>query len=268
MKIIQISDVHLIPENDELFGEDPAERLRLCIDHVQQYHSDADLCVFTGDLTHSGEADAYHVLAKYVRNLSMPVRLLMGNHDDRVAFRAAFPHAPVDSDGFIQAVFDCDAGRMVFVDTLEPGTPAGRLCDTRLRWLDRMLAGAGDRAVYLFSHHPPFDIAFPTMDWIGLADTDAQALRRIITQYGNVKHMFAGHVHRPCAGTWHGIPFTTTRGTNHQHELDMHRTEGYATTIMEPPGYVVAQIRDSGIVVHFQDFLETPRRYPYVPAAN
>jgi len=264
MKIIQISDVHLVADNGDLFGENPAERLSLCIADIQQHHSDAALCVLTGDLTHAGEAGAYRRLASLLCGLSMPVRILMGNHDDRAVFREAFPHTPVDSDGFVQSVLDGEAGRMIFLDTLEPGTPAGRLCETRLRWLDRMLMGADGRPVYLFMHHPPFDIAFPSMDWIGLADADAQALHRTLKRYSNVEHIFAGHVHRPCAGHWHGIGFSTTRGTHHQHELDMDRAEGYATTIMEPPGYVVAQLRDSGIVVHFHDFLDKPRRYPYI----
>ena len=51
MKVIQITDIHLVPAGKLLFGEDPVTRVRHCIAHVHEHHPDADLCVITGDLT-------------------------------------------------------------------------------------------------------------------------------------------------------------------------------------------------------------------------
>ena len=86
MKLVQISDIHLVPHGALLFGEDPAARLRACVDDNNRHHADAQLCVITGDLTHDGDPAAYRVLADCVDKLVPPVRLLMGNHDDRAAF--------------------------------------------------------------------------------------------------------------------------------------------------------------------------------------
>ncbi|MGK2888326.1 MAG: hypothetical protein ACSLEN_01965 [Candidatus Malihini olakiniferum] len=34
-----------------------------------------------------------------------------------------------------------------------------------------------------------------------------------------MRHIAAGHVHRPASGNWRGITFNTVRGTNHQPAL-------------------------------------------------
>ena len=54
----------------------------------------------------------------------MPVRLLLGNHDDLAAFRAVFGDAETDPHGFVQTVLDTPLGRLIFVDTNEQGTHA------------------------------------------------------------------------------------------------------------------------------------------------
>ena len=71
-------------------------------------------------------------------------------------------------------------------------------------------------------HHPPFNIGIPYLDRISLRE-DAQRIQQIVGNFSNIKHLFFGHVHRPVSGSWHGIPFTTLRGTNHQVQLDLSR---------------------------------------------
>jgi 3',5'-cyclic AMP phosphodiesterase CpdA len=264
MKLLQISDLHIVPPGETLFGSDPAARLRACIDDVNLHHADADLVVITGDLTHDGDPAAYDVLSECLASLIPPVQLLVGNHDERKAFREAFPHVPTDAHGFIQSVYHGENGQCIFLDTLEPGTPEGRLCERRLEWLAATLDAARGTPVYLFSHHPAFDLALPSMDWIRLREE--MAFRALVAGHGDVRHMFAGHVHRPSSGTWYGTPFTTVRGTNHQHALEF-GLNGPATTVMEPPGYAVIFVRESGTVVHFHDFMDQSARFPYSPVA-
>ena len=104
MKIIHITDTHLVPAGQTLHTLDPAARLKRVLDDVNQTHPDADLVVLTGDLTQDGNPAAYALLKSLLSELSMPVRLLLGNHDARDNFRAAFPDHPVDRHGFIQSM--------------------------------------------------------------------------------------------------------------------------------------------------------------------
>ena len=147
----------------------------------------------------------------------MPVRLLLGNHDDRAAFRATFPDVATDPHGFVQSMLDGELGRFIFLDTNEPGTHAGWYCTERQAWLRERLAEVAGRPVYLFMHHHPFPVHLQAADDLILRQSAEFA--EIISGHA-VRHIFFGHVHRPIAGSWHGIPFTTLRGLNHQVWLD------------------------------------------------
>lgn len=246
MKIIQVSDLHLVAPGEKLFGLDPLARLEDCIADLNRHHADADLVVFSGDLTDGGEATAYAALAERLAELAAPFRLMLGNHDDRAAFRAAFPDAPMDG-GFAQSAVDLPGVRVVLADTLEPGRVEGRLCDPRLAWLDAALGGARD--ALLFLHHPPFDIGIPSLDDSRLAD--AARLRAVVARHGNVRHVFAGHVHRFASGNWAGIPFATLRGTNHQSAL---RFSGPHEVSLDPPAYAIILADGDDIVVLPHEF--------------
>ena len=45
MKIIQITDTHLMPRGTELHGLNPCERLEACIASIKEIHADAELCI-------------------------------------------------------------------------------------------------------------------------------------------------------------------------------------------------------------------------------
>ena len=62
MKVIHVTDTHLVSAGEKLQGLDPLERLRLCFEDITAHHSDADLCVLTGDLSDCGQTDAYVLL--------------------------------------------------------------------------------------------------------------------------------------------------------------------------------------------------------------
>ena len=246
MKIIQVSDLHLVEPGGRLYGSDPLERLEDGIADLNRHHADADLVVFSGDLTDDGAPAAYAALAERLATLKAPYRLMMGNHDDRAAFAAAFP-AGLAADGFAQSSADLHGWRVVMLDTLEPGRVEGRLCATRLDWLDAALDGARD--VLLFLHHPPVPIGIESLDASRLVD--AVALRDVLRRHGNVRHLFAGHVHRLASGRWDGIPFATIRGTNHQSALVF---AGPHRVSYDPPAYAVVLAGTDGIAVHAQEF--------------
>ena len=245
MKIILVSDLHLVAPGKTLFGMDPLRGLEACIADINRTHADADLVVFAGDLTDDGEAAAYEALAERIADLAPPSRFMMGNHDDRARFRQTLPQ-PADEDGFIQSSIDIDGTRIILLDTLWPGHVHGLLCETRLRWLDRQLVGAAE--ALLFLHHPPFRLGIPSLDECRLGEPER--LLSLIRRHGNVRHLFAGHVHRLAHGSWQGIPFTTVRGTNHQSAL---RLEGPHEVSFEAPAYSVVLVDHDAVIVHTQE---------------
>ncbi|WP_260426618.1 phosphodiesterase [Burkholderia sp. Bp9142] len=260
MKIIHITDVHLVPPGQQLFESDPQERLHACLAHVATHHADANMCIMTGDLAHDGDEEAYVVLRDALRNFPVPVRLVVGNHDDRRKFRNVFPDAEADEHGFIQSYADTPAGRFIFLDTKQDGTHAGWYCEKRQAWLDARLGEAAGKPAYLFMHHPPFRIHLQSMDTIMLRNPEAFAA---VVERHNIGHVFFGHVHRPVSGMWRNIPFSTLAGLNHQTALDF--AESGIVTSLEPPAYSIAFFNDTGLVIHNHEFLDRSPRFRYNP---
>lgn len=253
MKIIQVSDLHLGRRGELHFGVDLHQRLERCIAHINARHADAALCVFTGDLTDAGEPGAYADLKAALQALSVPYRLLPGNHDKRANLVAAFPEHPLDDNGFVQSVYDSAEAPLLFLDSLAEGRVTGELCDIRLAWLDARLGEAAGRQAYIFLHHPPVELGMPLLDPLGLEQK--QRFLDLLTRHGNVGHIFFGHVHRDIAGTVAGIPFTAQRGLHARFMLDL---VGEEVVEQAPPTYGIILIDAAArrLVVHNNDFLE------------
>ena len=256
MKILQVTDLHLVTPGEMLCGLDPLARLKACIADINRNHGDAELVVFTGDLSETGEEITYRALARALAELAVPYRLMLGNHDNRDTFIRVFDEAAT-AEGFVQGIEDTSEGRLILLDTLVAGRPEGRLDAARLNWLGKRLQEARNRAIFLFSHHPPFPIHVPLLDRMGIIE--AEALYGLLRDHGNVRHIFAGHAHRPIAGSWRGIPVSVLRGTNHQSALDF-SPDRIATT-HEPPAYAVIFIDSDGVIAHFHDFLDRSAAY-------
>lgn len=258
MKLVHVSDTHVLAAPHRLYGLDPRDRLGRAVADINARHADADLCVVTGDLAHWGEADAYAAFAAIWSELRLPAVLMIGNHDRRETFHAAMPGAMADADGFVQGVRRIADTTLLFLDTVDGATHAGAYCARRRAWLARALEEApGD--VLLFMHHPPFAVGVPAMDAIALKD--AEALWTVLAPHaGRIRHLFFGHLHRPLAGSWRGIAFSGTRGLNHQLALDgqLKAAGGTAGDIVgsrEAPGYCVALVSPGLVVVHAVEFL-------------
>jgi 3',5'-cyclic-AMP phosphodiesterase len=262
MKLIHLTDTHLVSAGQKLYGLDPRKRLNAAVADINAHHSDADLVVVTGDLTHWGEADAYQQFTEAMQPLEIPYKALVGNHDRRQACLNHVPSAPRDPNGFVQGVQDTELGRLIFLDTLNEASHAGQLCETRLCWLEATLHDTPAKLpIFLFMHHPPCDVGIVDMDRIGLIERERFAA--VVKPYSSrIWHLFFGHVHRPISGSWHGIPFSTLRGTNHQVWFDLGLDCEHLGS-HEPPAYGVVLISADAVVVHTHDFMDQSLRFPY-----
>jgi 3',5'-cyclic AMP phosphodiesterase CpdA len=256
---LHLTDLHVTPAGaPPLYGLDPGERLATAVADIARRHgpgSDAPaaFAVITGDLTHHGEPEAYARLRAILAGLPCPAHLMLGNHDERDVFHAAFPNAARDDHGFVQQVVATPAGRFIMLDSKVPGTHAGGLCRARLDWLAARLA-EDDSPVFLFIHHPPYSVGITAMDAIPLRD--AEALWDVLAPHrGRIRHLFHGHLHRPIAGSWRGIPASSLRGMSHQVGLDFAQRPTTPGS-HEQPAYAVVRATTQDVVVHSHDFLD------------
>lgn len=221
MKIIQLTDTHLLPSGQTVHGVDPEKQLRAAIADIVAKHADADLLVMTGDLCNYGEPEAYAILRDALKGVPFEVRLMPGNHDDRPNFIAAFPDHPRDENGYIQSFIDTVSGRLLFLDSHEAGVIGGIYGADRMAFLDTALAGAGELPVTVFIHHPPMDCGIAHFDNIGMHD-DGALMRRLATHRAGVRHIVFGHIHVPLAGTSaEGIAFSSGQACAHRFITDL-----------------------------------------------
>ena len=102
MKIVQISDIHLGAAGEEINGCQPSERLISCFEDIVSWHSDAEFCVITGDLTEFAEPVAYEFLKSILIDFPLQCYLMLGNHDDRRVFQSVFDDYFQDENGYVQ----------------------------------------------------------------------------------------------------------------------------------------------------------------------
>ena len=252
MKIVHITDFHLPAPGEDLWGLDAHDRLDRCLTDIARWHGDAAFCVMTGDLTDKGDPAAYAWLRDRLDDFPLKSVLTIGNHDSRDAFLAAFPAAGRDDNGFVQDVLETEIGTCLFLDTVKGPVSEGQYCVQRRAWLAAQLERAQDRPVWIFMHHPPFDVGMPYMDRIKLEEPEKFA--DVLSTHGNVRHLFFGHIHRAVMVNWRGIPCTSLPGLNHQVPLVSESVGGSYS--VEPPMYGIVLIDGDSTIVHFDACLD------------
>ncbi len=255
LRFIIVSDLHLVPPGEPLYGLDPVAHLARAVELIGRDHGDAAFLVLLGDLTHAGQEGAYAALAETLALLTMPLIPMTGNHDSRELMRAALPATDRDPNGFVQALRVYPEASVVTLDTLDEdlGTAAGSLCAARLDFLREALSEApADRPLLLFQHHPPFDTGLAGMDRIRLTNPEEEWA--VISATRRPDYLFLGHIHRPVSGLWRGIPFHIQRGLAHQIALTLGGSEKNRGT-HEGCDYAVVDVGAEGVVIHHRPVL-------------
>jgi 3',5'-cyclic AMP phosphodiesterase CpdA len=261
MQFVVMTDTHFVAPGSKLYALDPSERLKVAVEAINRDHPQIAFVIVTGDLAHWGEEPAYRHLADVLTGLNAPTVLMMGNHDKRSPFRAAFPLADRDPAGFVQSVRRLEAATIVTLDTLDEAAPnhEGLLCRDRLTFLEEALAAAPtDKPLLLFQHHPPFDTGLKYMDRIKLRNGAEEW--SVISRTRRPDYLFMGHLHRPIAGAWHGIPFHIQRALGHQVAFDLETSE-HIPGSHEAPDYALVTLHDYHIVIHQCSFLYAGPRF-------
>ena len=253
MLIAQISDLHFLPKGTLLFGRvDVAGCLERAIDHLNALRPRPDAVLITGDLTNDGDAPVWAELMATLARLEAPVWPLPGNHDDRDLMRQAFASLDLfPAEGPL--CFDVALGplRLIGLDSLIPGDPAGRLGPEQLAWLDARLGAGPLRPTLVALHHPPFRTGMDHMDAMML--DDGLALAEVIGRYPQVARVLCGHVHRTVQCRFAGTLGLIAPGTAHGVQLALAGEP--SRWIMEPPGLLLHEWRDGRGLVSHVDFI-------------
>jgi len=250
MKLVWLTDLHLVSYGSKFpHGVDPFLRLKNCLDDIRQKHFDADLLIVSGDLIQLRNQDAYKVLKTMLEDMPIPIRLMVGNHDDRFAFLDTFPMA-LQSNGYIQGSDIMNGNQIIYLDTLDnDGRHNGQLDKTRLDWLKKTLSLC-DCPALIFMHHPPATIGIQALDNLRLNDGDNE-LHEVLSRF---KHrniqLFCGHVHRSMSGVWRGFSYHTMTTSHVGFALDLLQKKLIPLDEISGYGLIIGQ--GENLVIHTQ----------------
>ena len=210
MKLIHMSDIHLTAPGTTVGGRDPRKNFKRALAHVLRDHRDAELMVITGDLSDCGDRNDYRWLKARLDAFPIPVRLCIGDHNDRAAFldvfRASRPRTA------LSRACTTHQRRVACSSTRRSENPRRPLLRRPSR-LARRTAGRTRRGVPAV-HAPQSDAdPFAAVDEIGLLD-GAEFCSWWHAEH-RIRHIFFGHCHLPLAGSVAGVPISSPRGTNH-----------------------------------------------------
>lgn len=247
MLVAQLTDLHITTSGGPTMVDTSATLAR-AVTHIVGLDPRPDVVVITGDLTNDGTADEYALLRSLLEPIDLPLVLVAGNHDHRDVLRAELADRfPSDvPDGHLSYVIEEHEVRLVVLDTTEPTRHDGVLPPDRIAWLTSVLDEAPDRPTAICMHHPPFRTGIRWMDLAGLADSPA--FRSAVVEHPQVRHVMAGHLHRPIHTTIGSASVTVCPSTCHQLDLELH--PGCAGLVDEPPGYQLHLWTEEGVVTH------------------
>lgn len=233
MLIAQISDVHVRPRGALYQGVVDSNRALVeAIGHLHGLDPRPDLVLITGDMVDHGDPAEYSQLMEILAGLQIPYHVIPGNHDERRAFRAAFPgHAPWSAEGPLDFTVEGYPVRILALDSTIPGLHHGEITAPSLAWLEAQLA-ADSRPTLVLLHHPPFDTGIPYMDKYGLLHPER--LEAVLARFSHVERVLCGHVHRPMQIRWAGTIVCTCPSTVTQIALQL-RPDAKPASYLEPP---------------------------------
>ncbi len=231
LRIVQITDLHILAdENADLSGVNPIQSLNHVVENINSLSPQAELVIASGDLTDEGSPAAYHLLRKTLHELTCPVYVMAGNHDETEVMRSELPGDNV----FCQRQVDVGNWRLLLVNSKLPGSSCGFISDDEFAWLDKCLNSDIDRPVVLAMHHTPLKLC--ATHSCQVENTDDFLAK--VKNYKQVKGLLAGHTHNAVEQTFDQLTVMTTPSTmvqvthnqtdampNHGQFWDYHRAD-------------------------------------------
>ena len=170
-----------------------------------------DVLVVSGDLTDSGDPDAYRRLRATLDPLAPAVIYATGNHDVRTTFHAEVLDRPGETEPVLQ-VHELAGVRIAVLDSTVVGRGHGVLAADHLAELSQVLATPYPGGTVVVLHHAPIPLATPLQTFFALDRRSRTALAQVL-RGTDTRIVLAGHQHLAGFGLLAGIPVSVATST-------------------------------------------------------
>jgi 3',5'-cyclic AMP phosphodiesterase CpdA len=219
--ILHLSDTHFVGDGELLHERiDSDKNLAELFEGFARSDSRPEAIVFTGDLADTGRDDAYARLRALVEPaaeaLGAQVIWVMGNHDERVAFRRGLLDQVADDSEPVDRVFDINGLRIIALDSTVPGHHHGEISEEQLIWLADVLSTPAPDGTLIALHHPPVPSPLGLLALVELKDQDRLAE---VIRGTDVRGILGGHLHYSTHSTFAGVPVSVASATCYTQDL-------------------------------------------------
>ena len=221
--ILHVSDTHVLAGGGMLYDRVASDgHLRQLFDEFEASGGRPEAIVFTGDLADRGEPEAYDRIRRIVdpvaERLGAQVIWVMGNHDDRAAFRRGLLDDGVGGNRSVDRVDDVNGLRVITLDTSVPGHHHGEVAPEQLDWLAEELSIAAPHGTILAMHHPPVPSVLDLAVSVELRDQSGLAE---IVDGSDIRSIIAGHLHYSSTATFAGVPVSVASASCYTQDLNV-----------------------------------------------
>lgn len=250
MKILQLSDLHLVAPGKKAFREaDGYGDLKKTVDYLLESPLKADYLVVTGDVSNDGSEASYELALEQLRRLHLPMVLLPGNHDEKASMQRVCGEAcrlDWEDSLYGKPVIEFPEAILVMVDTAIPGDSAGRISEKMLHRIKNVLDQNTEKPVLLFMHHVPFRTGYRTMDE---PFGRLEEFRQIIRGRENLQ-VCCGHIHTGMMTMVQGVPHMTAPPVCMLMAMDYQPAVGNSF-YTGSPAFSVHVVENGSVVTHY-----------------
>lgn len=189
--LLHLTDPHLMSHADNtLLGVNTAAYFLKILDKALAEQQPVDLIILTGDLAQEPSSESYQFLLDKLSPLKIPCLCIPGNHDDFALMQKILCTELINCHKQIIL----GNWQIIALNSQIPDSPAGRLADIELAFLQQSLAAYPNHYALIAVHHHSLPTHSAWMDTMMIANHDA--FLETINQNPQVKLVVNGHIHQ------------------------------------------------------------------------
>ncbi len=166
--------------------------------------TDADLVIFTGDMTDNGTQGQFEALRTQLEKLTKPYLVTTGNHDFKSGitfkrFLNYFEGRGFDEDKPYYSRSLHDGIQLIVYDAVNPGGEERVITEEQFKWLEKEFIRHRDKLIILAGHHPIKEPSghiryVANKNW-AIQPKSQKAFKALLASHPNVALSLTGHYH-------------------------------------------------------------------------
>lgn len=212
MKIIHISDIHLVENGNVIWDTDTKLHFDRAINKINSI-KDVDAIFVSGDLADDGSLWAYQYIDEAFKSLRIPTYCCPGNHDNIEFMLNDFKPSFIE----IREHVTIEGWDFYLFNTAVKGMARGFLSEEKLKSIKEAISNTNRPIGFIF-HHPPIEPG----GWLNrrlLEDRDD--FNSLIYNCPNVKLVLFGHIHCHLKQTINNILYSSASAIGYAFDKEL-----------------------------------------------